>query len=85
MGSEETDITDAYIAGYERGKDSVMEALQQVQAERDKMKAAIMEVVVPLEALLMADRMRPYDFSDSLRSELRSAAVSVRKAITGQH
>ena len=85
MGSEETDITDAYIAGYERGKDSVMEALRKVQAERDKMKAAIMEVVVPLEALLMADRMRPYDFSDSLRSELRSAAVSVRKAITGQH
>lgn len=85
MGLDEKDLLSAYMAGQERGKDSVMEALQQVQAERDKMKAAIMEVVVPLEALLMADRMRPYDFSDSLRSELRSAAVSVRKAITGQH
>jgi len=85
MGSEETDITDAYIAGYERGKDSVMEALHQVQAERDKMKAALMEIAVPLEALLMADSMSPYGFSDSLRSDLRSAVATVRQALTGKH
>ena len=59
--------------------------MQQVQAERDKMKVALMEVAVPLEALLMIDRMRPYEFSNSLRSDLRSAADSVRKALTGQH
>lgn len=81
----ESEETSAYMAGYERGKASAMEALQQVQAERDKMKVALMEVAVPLEALLMIDRMRPYEFSNSLRSDLRSAADSVRKALTGQH
>ena len=85
MGLDEKDLLSAYMAGQERGKDSVMEALHQVQAERDKMKAAIMEVVVPLEALLMADRMRPYDFSDSLRSDLRSSVATVRQALTGKH
>ena len=81
MEVDEKDLLSAYMAGSERGTYSVEDAM----AEHGKMLAALMEVFVPLEALLMADRMRPYDFSDSLRSELRSAAVSVRKALTGQH
>ena len=85
MGLDEKDLLSAYMAGQERGKDSVMEALHQVQAERDKMKAALMEIAVPLEALLMADSMSPYGFSDSLRSDLRSAVATVRQALTGKH
>jgi hypothetical protein len=81
MGSDKKDLLSAYMDGYERGRDEVAD----VMAELNKMKAALMEVVVPLEALPMSDCMSPYDFSYSLRSELRSAAVSVRKALTGQH